>query len=33
VCRRFFESPSSFGLGPAKRGIPSALSKERRRFS
>src|SRR5215208_8170040 len=28
VCRRFFESPSSFGLGPAKRGIPSALSKE-----
>src|SRR5215218_8371164 len=28
VCGRFFESPSSFGLGPAKRGIPSALSKE-----
>src|SRR5215203_1886357 len=28
VCRRFFESPSSFGLGPAKRGIPSAVSKE-----
>src|SRR5215210_7237895 len=25
---RFFESPSSFGLGPAKRGIPSAVSKE-----
>src|SRR5215203_5160045 len=28
VCGRFFESPSSFGLGPAKRGIPSAVSKE-----
>jgi hypothetical protein len=28
VCRRFFESPSSLGLGPAKRGIPSAVSKE-----
>ena len=28
VCRRFFESPSSFGLGPAKRGIPGAVSKE-----
>src|SRR5215210_3469530 len=25
---RFFESPSSFGLGPAKRGIPGAVSKE-----
>jgi hypothetical protein len=30
VCRRFFESPSSFGLGPAKRGIPGAAGKERR---
>src|SRR5918997_6569564 len=28
MCGRFFESPSSFGLGPAKRGIPSAVSKE-----
>src|SRR5215203_4569001 len=28
VCGRFFESPSSLGLGPAKRGIPSAVSKE-----
>src|SRR5215208_4135258 len=28
VCGRFFESPSSFGLGPTKRGIPSAVSKE-----
>src|SRR5215211_3031777 len=28
VCGRFFESPSYFGLGPAKRGIPSAVSKE-----
>src|SRR5215216_6673108 len=28
VCGRFFESPSSFGLGPAKRGIPGAVSKE-----
>src|SRR5215212_5252033 len=28
MCRRFFESPYSFGLGPAKRGIPSAVSKE-----
>jgi hypothetical protein len=28
MCRRFFESPSSFGLGPTKRGIPSAVSKE-----
>src|SRR5215211_1104827 len=28
MCRRFFESPSSFGLGPAKRGIPSAVGKE-----
>src|SRR5215211_841630 len=28
VCGRFFESPSSFGLGPAKRGIPSAVSKK-----
>src|SRR5829696_1539539 len=25
---RFFESPSSFGLGPAKRGIPGAVGKE-----
>src|ERR671913_347924 len=28
MCGRFFESPSSLGLGPAKRGIPSAVSKE-----
>src|SRR5215204_1545126 len=28
MCGRFFESPSSFGLGPTKRGIPSAVSKE-----
>ena len=28
MCGRFFESPSSFGLGPAKRGIPSAVGKE-----
>src|SRR5215204_1251144 len=28
ACGRFFESPSSFGLGPAKRGIPGAVSKE-----
>src|SRR5215213_2381991 len=28
MCGRFFESPSTFGLGPAKRGIPSAVSKE-----
>src|SRR5919112_154078 len=28
MCGRFFESPSSFGLGPAKRGIPGAVSKE-----
>src|SRR5215204_4634746 len=28
VCGRFFESPSSLGLGPTKRGIPSAVSKE-----
>src|SRR3954454_4654555 len=28
VRRRFFESPSSFGLGPAKRGIPGAVIKE-----
>jgi hypothetical protein len=28
MCGRFFESPSSFGLGPAKRGIPSEVSKE-----
>src|SRR5215208_2628215 len=28
VSGRFFESPSSFGLGPAKRGIPGAVSKE-----
>jgi hypothetical protein len=28
MCRRFFESPYSFGLGPTKRGIPSAVSKE-----
>src|SRR5215217_9627458 len=28
VCGRFFESPSSFGLGPTKRGIPGAVSKE-----
>src|SRR5215218_10113005 len=28
MCGRFFESPSSFRLGPAKRGIPSAVSKE-----
>src|SRR5918994_4120143 len=28
MCGRFFESPSSFGLGPAKRGIPRAVSKE-----
>src|SRR5215203_3526756 len=28
VCGRFFESPSSIGLGPTKRGIPSAVSKE-----
>src|SRR5215203_5866511 len=28
MCRRFFELPSSFGLGPAKRGIPGAVSKE-----
>ena len=27
VCARFFESPL-FGLGPAKRGIPGAVSKE-----
>src|SRR5215208_5458120 len=27
VCRRFFESPLS-GLGPTKRGIPGAVSKE-----
>src|SRR5215217_4146456 len=25
---RFFESPSSFGLGPAKRGIPGAVTEE-----
>src|SRR5215207_1104205 len=28
ACGRFFESPSSFGLGPAKRGIPGAVGKE-----
>src|SRR5215213_7433316 len=28
VCGRFFESPSSFGLGPTKRGIPGAAGKE-----
>jgi hypothetical protein len=28
MCGRFFESPSSFGLGPTKRGIPGAVSKE-----
>src|SRR5215218_8004247 len=28
VSGRFFESPSSLGLGPAKRGIPGAVSKE-----
>src|SRR5215208_7011960 len=28
VCGRFFESPSALGLGPTKRGIPSAVSKE-----
>jgi hypothetical protein len=28
MCGRFFESPSSLGLGPAKRGIPGAVSKE-----
>src|SRR5215208_2880861 len=28
VSGRFFESPSSFWLGPAKRGIPGAVSKE-----
>src|SRR5215216_410209 len=28
VCGRFFESPSSLGLGPAKRGIPGVVSKE-----
>src|SRR5215204_7026697 len=28
VYGRFFESPSSLGLGPAKRGIPGAVSKE-----
>src|SRR5215210_4641945 len=27
-CRRFFESPSTLGLGPARRGIPGAVSKE-----
>src|SRR5215203_5885293 len=26
---RFFESPSSFGLGPAKRGIPGAVGREK----
>src|SRR5215218_6503254 len=28
MCGRFFESPSSLGLGPAKRGIPGAAGKE-----
>jgi hypothetical protein len=28
MCGRFFESPSSFGLGPTKRGIPGAVGKE-----
>src|SRR5829696_3554054 len=28
VCGRFFESPSALGLGPTKRGIPSAVSKD-----
>src|SRR5215204_7695655 len=28
VCGRFFESPSSLGLGPTKRGIPGAVSME-----
>jgi hypothetical protein len=29
MCGRFFESPSSsFGLGPAKRGIPGAVSQK-----
>jgi hypothetical protein len=30
MCGRFFESPSSLGLGLAKRGIPGAAGKERR---
>src|SRR5215211_1084970 len=28
MCGRFFESPSSFGLGPTKRGILGAVGKE-----